>query len=150
MGLGTSWARFWKGLGGSWTPLGRFLGALGAFKNHFFTILTQDHLQDAPRWPQDWILMPQDGPKTGFWDGFGRVWAAFGLQFEGLVWGTLLGSQLSFSVLLGRLLCTLCVCCCVTFYYRTPRAASLRPAERHNTRGVSNPSACWMSLLEIS
>ena len=32
----------------------------------------------------------------------------------------------------GRLSSTLCVPCCVTLCYRNPRAASLRPAERHN------------------
>ena len=55
---------------------------------------------------------------------------------------SVLGLKIEAFALHGRLSSTLCVPCCVTLCYRNPRAASLRPAERHNARGFRTPLAC--------
>ena len=58
--------------------------------------------------------------------GLGRIWETLGK-----IWVLKIEAFASH----GRLLSTLCVLCSLTLCYRNPRVASLRLAERHNTRG---------------
>ena len=61
-----------------------------------------------------------------FWERLGRIWETLGK-----IWALKIEAFASH----GRLLSTLCVFCSLTLCYRNPRVASLRLAERHNTRG---------------
>ena len=64
-----------------------------------------------------------DGLQKALWMDFGGVLEGFGMGF-GLVWDSLDTSWLMFDFRFGRV--------CSEGSYRNPRAASLRPAERHN------------------
>ena len=64
---GSIWKEFGKVLGASWAILGSIWAPWELTRTSFFTIGTRDVLQNAPRWPQDWIL-------GGFGEGLGRLW----------------------------------------------------------------------------
>ena len=71
------------------------------------------------KWPFGSIL-------NQFWQGLGKIWMSLGSS------GTLTIESFASH---GHFLNTLGVPCCLTLCYRNPRVASLRFAERHNTRG---------------
>ena len=71
------------------------------------------------KWPFGSIL-------NQFWQGLGKIWMRLGSS------GALTIETFASH---GHFLNTLGVPCCLTLCYRNPRAASLRLAERHNTRG---------------
>ena len=119
--------RFWQVFGRFWAllgALGRLLGASWASLDASWGLLGR--------------LLGPLGLLFGIWgrflEQFWNFWESFWEGFE-RVW-TL---KIIVFALLGLLLRTLCVSCCITFCYRNPRAASLRPAERHNTRGFLPP-----------
>ena len=113
IGFGKVLDSIWERFGPVWAVFGALLDAswplLGRWKLSFFHALVHDELQESFRiaFGKVW---------GGFREGFGRIW---GLKFK------------TFASH-GRLLSILYVPCCLTFCYRNPRAASLRPAERHN------------------
>ena len=71
------------------------------------------------KWPFGSIL-------NQFWQGLGKIWMRLGSS------GAL---TIETFASCGHFLNTLGVPCCLTLCYRNPRVASLRLAERHNTRG---------------
>ena len=83
-------------------------------------------------------MLDFDGLQKALWMDFGGVLEGFGMGF-GLVWDSLDTSWLMFDFRFGRV--------CSEGSYRNPRAASLRPAERHNTRG--SPQA-WLNSVSSS
>ena len=109
----------WGGFGRLWAVLGPLWGAFGLFvgrsKSYLCKTLVQHGLQEA-----FWIDF------GSIWEGLERIW-----QTLGKIWALKIEAFASH----GRLLSTLCVFCSLTLCYRNPRVASLRLAERHNTRG---------------
>ena len=95
--------------------LGRLWGSFCAFKIELFQTWAQDGLQEA------------------FWTNLGWIWEGLGKVLGGL------GEVLYCSTAASYLLRVLSVLYWNSFCYRNPRAASLRPAERHNTRGFAEP-----------
>ena len=138
MDLRGSWAPFGRGLGRfgaslgcSWTPLGRF----GSVQNRVFF---KHWAKMVSKRPSGLIFDP-------FGEGLGGVLGGFGEAF-----GALLAHLGRPGVeLASHLVRMLYVSCCPIFCYRNPRAASLRPAERHNTRGFPTPRACWILHLVL-
>ena len=81
-----------------------------------------------------------DGLQNDLWMDLGGILGGFGMGF-GWVWGSLDASWLMFDLLFGRV--------CPKGSYRNPRAASLRPAERHNfskTWRHRGPLRCTIAL----
>ena len=137
-------------LEGSWAPFGEGLGGSGSSWGHFGAHL--DCLLDVPNhiFVKHWSNM---GSKRlfgsildQFWEGLGRIWETLGK-----IWALKIEAFASH----GRLLSTLCVFCSLTLCYRNPRVASLRLAERHNTRGfrpltrVKQTLTCGFVLLSL-
>ena len=118
-GVGTLWGVCWPLWGASWPSFARS-------KSNFFLDWVQDRLQEA------------------FWVDFGSIWGRFGEDF-GRVWvdlGSILGGfSVSWRFRDGRLeisVSSLAHTVCLLLHHilqQNPRAASLRLAERHNTRG---------------
>ena len=138
-------------LKGSWAPFGEGLGGSGPSWGHFGAHL--DCLLDVPNhiFVKHWSNM---GSKRlfgsildQFWEGLGRIWETLGK-----IWALKIEAFASH----GRLLSTLCVFCSLTLCYRNPRVASLRLAERHNTRGfrpltrVKQTLTCGFSVIELT
>jgi len=145
--LGPLLASFWKHLDVSWTPFARFLNTLGriwALMGASASILEGLWCLWAGCWR---------APVAIFAMVFGHAfrvsplvlhnasiakgnpyWHFLGLSFSpcGAVVRALYAHGIVVFAQLGRLFWTLCVSCCITFCYRSPRATSLRPAERHN------------------
>ena len=137
-------------LGGSWAPFGRGLGRSGTSCGHFWAHF--DCLLDVPNhiFLKQWAKM---GSKRlfgwlldRFWEGLGRIWMRLGR-----IWAFKIKAFASH----GHFLNTLGVPCCLTLCYRNPRVASLRLAERHNTRGfrpqtrVGSGLTCGLVLLSL-
>ena len=123
IGLGRVLGSIWEGLGLSGASLGRFWALLGGFlslQNRFFF--------------KHWAKMVSKRPFGSIWNRFGRVWGGF--------WGTSCPFGKPGVELASHLVRMLYVSCCPIFCYRNPRAASLRPTERHNARGSHYPPAC--------
>ena len=123
----------WEGVGTVWGLSRVLLDASWPFwerpKPSFFQALGQDGLQEA-FWLDFWSI----------WEGLGGVLGGFGEAF---------GAPLAHLgrpgvELASHLVRMLYVSCCPIFCYRNPRAASLRPAERHNARGSPHRYACWI------
>ena len=138
-------------LSGSWAPFGKGLGRSGPSWGHFWAHF--DCLLDVPNhvFLKHWSNM---GSKRlfgsildQFWEGLGRIW-----QTLGKIWALKIEAFASH----GRLLSTLCVLCSLTLCYRNPRVASLRLAERHNTRGfrpqtrVESTLTSGFSVIELT
>ena len=67
-------------------------------------------------------------------------WHFLGLSFSpcgAAVRALCANEEIAVFAQLGRLLWTLCVSCRITFWYRNPRATSLRSAERYKLKGNS-------------
>ena len=117
-------------LGGSWAPSGKGLGRSGASWGHFWA--HSDCFLDVPNhiFFKQWSKMGSKRPfgwlLDRFWEGLGRIWMRLGR-----IWAFKIKAFASH----GHFLNTLGVPCCLTLCYRNPRVASLRLAERHNTRG---------------
>ena len=138
-------------LGGSWAPFGKGLGRSGASWGHFWAHF--DCLLDVPNhiFLKQWAKM---GSKRlfgwlldRFWEGLGRIWMRLGR-----IWAFKIKAFASH----GHFLNTLGVPCCLTLCYRNPRVASLRLAERHNTRGfrpqtrVKSTLTSGFSVIELT
>ena len=128
-------------LEGSWAPFGEGLGGSGPSWGHFGAHF--DCLLDVPNhiFLKHWSNM---GSKRlfgsildQFWEGLGRIWETLGK-----IWALKIEAFASH----GRLLSTLCVLCSLTLCYRNPRVASLRLAERHNTRGFRPQTRVRLTL----
>ena len=128
-------------LEGSWAPFGEGLGGSGPSWGHFGAHF--DCLLDVPNhiFLKHWSNM---GSKRlfgsildQFWEGLGRIWETLGK-----IWALKIEAFASHV----RLLSTLCVLCSLTLCYRNPRVASLRLAERHNTRGFRPQTRVGLTL----
>ena len=82
------------------------------------------------KWPFGSIL-------NQFWQGLGKIWMRLGSS------GALTIETFASR---GHFLNTLGVPCCLTLCYRNPRVASLRLAERHNTRGFRPQTRVGLTL----
>ena len=127
--------------GRSWAPLGKGLGRSGPSWGHSWAHF--DRLLDVPNhiFVKHWSNM---GSKRlfgsildQFWEGLGSIWETLGK-----IWALKIEAFASH----GRLLSTLCVLCSLTLCYRNPRVASLRLAERHNTRGFRPQTRVKLTL----
>ena len=122
IGFGSILGSIWGGFGALqnifWALLGDFGAVLARSKSSFFPTWAQDGLQET------------------FWTNLGWIWGGLEQVLGGL------GGVLYCSTVASYLLRVLFVLCWNSFCERNPRATSLRPAERHNTRGFLNPSAC--------
>ena len=65
----------------------------------------------------------------GFGEGLGGIWRGFGEGFAKVLED------------FGKIY--------FDFLHWDPRAVSLRPAERHNTRGFPTPNACWTMATRV-
>ena len=126
--FGSVLGSIWEGFGALWNLFYTLLGAVGPFfwrsKPNFYIALVQNGLQ-----------------KT-FWMDFGSIWGGFGHGQGGFGRVSRRFGKIEAFALHGRLLSILCVPCSLTFCYRNPLAASLRLAERNNTRGFPYPYSC--------
>ena len=113
---------FGRGLG---RRFGLFFVALG----HFWIVFFAENRTLIKHWSK----MNSKRLLDRFGVNFGRVLGGLGRIWEtlGKIWALKIEAFASH----GRLLSTLCVRCSLTLCYRNPRVASLRLAERHNTRG---------------
>ena len=113
--LGSIWGGFGTLRSIFWALLGDFGAVLARSKSSFFPTWAQDGLQEA------------------FWTNLGWIWGGLGQVLGGL------GGVLYCSTVASYLLRVLFVLYWNSFCERNPRATSLRPAERHNTRGFAEP-----------
>ena len=120
-------AGVWGALGRLLATFGRIVLAFWAFKAISFKALVQDELQKA------------------FWIDFGRIWHGFGEDFDRIWVGSWEDSASFLEGLwkdLEKILKKIVDGVRQFFEYFLnwdPRAASLRPAKRHNTRGFAEP-----------
>ena len=129
--LGGSWAPFGKGLGRSGPTFGNFCDVFWSF----WALLNKAFFKHGSKIRSRRafglilggfsVVLARFSGKVlgGFWDGLERIWEGLGK-----IWALKIEAFASH----GRLLSTVCVPCCLTLCYSNPRAASLRPAERHN------------------
>ena len=119
--MGPRWAP--RGLlDGFWIHFGRFRTSFGHSRRPlgvFSGLQTWTFVSTGPTWAPSGLL-------DRFWQGLGKIWMCLGCC------GALTIETFASR---GHFLNTLGVPCCLTLCYRNPRVASLRLAERHNTRG---------------
>ena len=162
----------WEGLGldlgGSWGSLGRPLGTFGRFLVDFLLFWIELFSRMGPRWGPEGLLGRFLMDFRRFWEGFGKVlgrfWVIFGMvlgrfwkRFD--IWGRpdfeleleLACRGLAYFVrflqgkaifLLNPLCTSTTICLC-----QDPRVASLRTAERPNTRGFLTPTCVKPQLM---
>ena len=112
MEFGAILGSIWEGFEALWGIFGALLGDFGA-------VLARSKSSFFPTWAQD-------GLQEAFWTNLGWIWGGLGQVLGGL------GGVLYCSTAASYLLRVLSVLYWNSFCYRNPRAASLRPAERHN------------------
>ena len=120
--------RFWEVSDLFWTLSGAFGRFFWPSKPNFYKALVQHGLQEA-----FCFLSFLDQ----FWQGLGKIWMRLGRS--GAFTIETFASH-------GHFLNTLGVPCCLTLCYRNPRVASLRLAERHNTRGFRPQTRVKLTL----
>ena len=118
---------------GSTRPLGWLLNPFWEVSDLFWTLSATfgrffwpSNLIFIKYWSNMGSKWPYGSIFNQFWQGLGKIWMRLGSS------GTLTIESFASR---GHFLNTLGVPCCLTFCYRNPRVASLRLAERHNTRG---------------
>ena len=128
-GAATQRGGFGRVLGSIWEGLGRSGASWGHFWAHFDCLLDVPNHIFLKQWSKMGSKRPFGWLLDRFWEGLGRIWMRLGR-----IWAFKIEAFASH----GHFLNTLGVPCCLTLRYKNPRAASLRLAERHNTRGFWN------------